>query len=269
MKAIYKILILLSIIISSTSCEEVVILNLRTAEPKNVADAYITEGSPCYVLLTKSQGFQDNSPYEKISNAVVRLTNSRGKTEILEESGYGTGLYVSEMLGEVNYTYQLEIQIDEEIYKASATIPEIVYIDRVYIYEITAGTKSWYSPAITFQDPPYKDNYYYAILSVNDKVLRTIYLFDDEHTNGDVNDEILFFDKEENNDEDLQTGDVIRVELQNLDKGMYTFYKSLYSVAEGTNAISNFSGGILGCFKAYNSSISEAIVSQDIVEPAN
>jgi len=268
MKSIYKITIILLFTLIITSCEEVVILDLRKAEPKNVVDAYITEGSPCYVLLTKSQAFQDNSPYERISNAVIRLTSSNGKTEILKEIPTQPGLYMSDMIGEVYCTYHLEIQIEEDAHEAFATIPEVVYIDRVYIYEIKAGNKSYYTPAITFQDPLYKDNYYYAILSINDKVMRSIYLFDDEHYDREENDEILFFDKDENNDEDLETGDLVRVELQNLDIGMYTFYKSLFSVAEGTNAISNFTGDILGCFKAYNSSVSEAIVSQDIVKPA-
>lgn len=206
MKVIYKIAILVSLIVFATSCEEVVILNLRTADPKNVVDAYITENSPCFVLLTKSQGFQDNSAYERISDAEIRLTNSKGRTEILQESNYEAGLYYSEMLGEANCSYHLEIQIDDDIYEATATIPEVVYIDRIYIYEIKAGTKSWYSPAITYQDPPYTNNYYYAILSVNEKIMRSIYLFDDEHTNGDECDEILFFNKDDNDEEDLQTG---------------------------------------------------------------
>jgi len=264
MKSLYSILSI--IIILFCSCEEVVDLNLKQADKKNIIDASITQGSPCIVLLTKSQAFRNNNPYDRISNAIIELTGQNGEKEILKENSREPGLYVSEMIGNVNSKYTLKIQVGDEVYEASATIPEVVYIDRIYIYEIKAGDKSWYSPAIVFQDPPEVDNYYYTMLSVNDRLMKTIYLNDDENRNGLERHRILFFDKEDNDDEDLKTGDRIGVEMQTLDKGMYTFYKSLYSVAEGTNAISNFTGGAYGCFKAYNSSFIDAIVSQDIVE---
>jgi len=267
MKSIYKIIAAIIILTTTSSCEEIVDIELRSVEPKVVIDAQITEESPCVVRLTKTQAFQNNNPYETIEDAVIELTCSDGKSETLRKDYREPGLYVSEMKGKVNATYNIRVHIQENTYQATASIPEIVYINQVYIYAITAGSKSYYSPAIRFNDPPGIKNYYYAILSVNEKVMRSIYLYDDEHRDGVENDRILFFDKEDNDDDELQTGDILRVELQNLDVGMYNFYKSLYSAAEGTNAVTNFSGGALGCFKAYNWSTETAYVSQDIIEP--
>ncbi len=266
MNPIYKFIIFCSIVLMVCSCENIVDLDLKVAEPRNIVDASITEGMPCMVILTKSHAFQNNEPYERIPNATIELTTSNGHSETMIESRREPGVYTSTLIGKPGITYHLKIMLDDEVYEASATVPDVVHIERVYIYEIKAGDKSWYSPAITYRDPEYEKNYYYVLLSVNDKLMRSIYLYDDDNRDGVETPRILFFDKEDNDDEDLKTGDLITVELQSIDVGMYRFYKSLSSVAEGTNAITNFTGGALGCFKAYNSSIGQAIVSQDIVE---
>lgn len=264
MRIIYTILFVFLLL--ATSCEEVVILDLNTVEPMNVVDASITEGSPCVVLLTKSQAFYSSESFERIPGATIRLRSSGGESETLRESLNEPGLYISStMFGVVGETYYLSISTGDDMYEAEATIPDAVPIDEVYIYEIKAGDKSWFSPSIMFDDPAGVDNYYYTLLYVNDKLMSTFYLNDDENRNGLQTHRILFFDKEDNDDEDLKAGDRLRIEMQSLDVGMYTFYKSLRSVAEGSNPTTNLSGGALGCFKAYNTSYGSAIVSSDII----
>ncbi|MDH6308975.1 hypothetical protein M2451_001567 [Dysgonomonas sp. PFB1-18] len=263
MRFIYSLLFIF--LISATSCEEVVTLDLNTVDPMNVVDAFITEGSPCVVLLTKSQAFYSSEPFEHIPGATIELRSSGGESEILQESINEPGLYLSSMFGVVGETYYIKISTGDDIYEASATIPEAVPINEVYIYEIKAGDKSWFSPSIVFDDPPGVTNYYYTLLYVNDKLMSSFYLNDDENRDGLQTHRILFFDKEDNDDEDLNAGDRLRVEMQSLDVGMYTFYKSLRSVAEGSNPTTNLSGGALGCFKAYNTSYGSAVVSSDII----
>jgi len=109
------------------------------------------------------------------------------------------------------------------------------------------------------------------MLYVNGYLMRSIYLSDDEYRNGLQVERILFFDKEDNNDNELQIGDHIWVNMQTLDKGMYKFYKSLYSVAAGgaTNPITNFTGGALGCFKAYGSSSKEITIREEHIYTEN
>lgn len=265
MNTIYKLTAIFFLLMLFASCEQIVDLDLDSAPPRLVIDASITEDMPCIVILTKSQDFKDNGPYNRISGAKVRLTTKDGETEILEEALGEPGFYISEMLGVVNQKYLLEVTVGDEIYRASATVPEYIPINEVYIYEIKAGDKSWFSPSYIYNDPPYTDNYYYSLMYVNGKRLKSIYLNDDEHLNGEEIHRILFFDKDDNNDNDLETGDRVRIEMQNLDKGMYTYYQSLFSAANGgaTNPITNFTGDVLGCFKAYNSSSIEMIVSSD------
>jgi len=74
----------------------------------------------------------------------------------------------------------------------------------------------------------------------------------------------IICNKGDNNDEKLKAGDHLKVEMQSLDKGMYTFYKSLRSIASGsTNPLTNITGRALGCFKAYNPSYTEMVISTD------
>ncbi|MDR2002202.1 MAG: DUF4249 domain-containing protein [Prevotella sp.] len=267
MKIIYKLILVTIVLILFTACEKIVDLDLRTATPKLVINAAITEGSPCTVYLTKSQAFNDNSTFKTVADAEIILTDGDGNTEILREAQNMPGLYFSNMLGAVNKRYHIQVTAEGNTHEASVVIPNSIPIDETYIYEIKAGKDSWYSPSFVFHDPVDETNYYYTILYVNGNAMKSIYLDDDEFRNGLKVHRILYFDKDDNNDNDLKTGDQIRIEMQTLDKGMYTFYKSLFSVAAdgGTNPITNFTGDVLGCFKGYNTSFADFIVSPDAI----
>ncbi|NDV94698.1 DUF4249 domain-containing protein [Dysgonomonas sp. 521] len=249
------------------ACEEVINVNLTEAEPMNVIDASITENSPCIVLLTRSQGFYNNESYERISDAKVELFDEYGNSDVLAESNKDKGLYFSQMIGTVGFTYTLKVTSGNNVYEAKATIPQAIPIDSVYIYRVKIGNEDIYSPCVAFQDPPEEDNYYYTTLYVNGNPMSSIYLDNDEYRNGLKVENILFFDKEDNNDEELKAGDKLRIDMQTLDKGMYTFYNSLRSVAAGggTNPLTNITGGALGCFKAYNAYWVDYTVSEEDV----
>jgi hypothetical protein len=210
-----------------------------------------------------SQAFQDNNRYEAVREAMVILRDEDGNEEILTEAVYNPGLYMSEMMGVVGKEYYLTVIVDDKEYEASAVIPNVVHITDVFIYDIKAGDKSWFSPSIMFDDPEYEDNYYYTLVYINGRKLDTFYLYDDEFRNGKHVHKILFFNKEDNQDNDLETGDEVMIEMQSIDKGMYRFYETWTSFANGgaANPISNISGGALGCFKAYNTSTIYMVVS--------
>lgn len=264
----------LSVIIMTllfASCEEIVDIDLKSAAPKYVIDATISENMECIVTITKSQAFRDNSSYEKISGAVIELTDESGNSEIVKERIFEPGVYSSEMKGVIHTTYRLKVTIDDVVAEASGTIPQAIPIEETYIYEIKVGSSSWYSPSFIFNDPIGEENYYYTILTINDRTMKTIYLHNDEYRNGKKVHKILFFNRQDNNDEDLKTGDYAQIEMQAIDKGAYTYYKSFSSVAAGgaTNPLSNFSGNVLGCFKAYNPSFGYLSVSVDAIYPGD
>lgn len=266
---LFSRLYIIAMLLIFSSCEEIVNLDLNTSELKDVIDASISDNSPCYVYLSRSQSFSNNSPYQTISGAIIELSDSKGNKEIIRESKE-PGLYISLMTGVVGRTYDIKITIGENIYEAQSRIPSTVPIDDIYIYNIRVGGDDWLSPCIVYNDPPDEDNYYYTMMYVNGHMMKSIYLNDDDYRNGLTVERILYFDKEDNSDNELEVGDHISVEMQTLDKGMYTFYKSLYSVAAGgaTNPLTNFSGGALGCFKAYGSSYADITISENNIRSA-
>jgi len=268
MRMINRYIAIICFFLLFSACEEVVNIELAQAEPRDVVDAYIMENSPCVILLTQSKGFYDENSYKRVSGAIIELSNDKGESEILAESSRETGLYLSSIVGEVGHTYKLKIISGENIYEAEATIPKVVPIESVYIYRVKIAGDWIFSPCVVFQDPADEENYYYTTLYVNGKSMRSIYLDSDEYRNGLKIENILFYDKDDNNDEELKAGDQLRIEMQTLDKGMYTFYRSLNSVAAGggTNPLTNITGGALGCFKAYNSTFIDYTVTEDDVK---
>lgn len=268
---IKNILFYISLFIVLTSCEEIVEIDLKTTDPKIVIDASISEDTECIVILTKTQAFQNNDFPEFIPGAVVSITDNLGNSEILKESSHQYGIYYSTMKGEVGRTYRLEVQAEENMYEATATIPPKVAIEDIYIFGVRIGKEYWYSPCVVYHDPAHTSNYYNAVLSINDKQMQTVYLEDDEFRNGRKIRQILFYNKEDNDDESLKYGDMIGVELQTLDYGIYNFYKTLLSFATGriANPITNIRGGALGCFKAYNTDYSNIIITEDKIQIDN
>ena len=254
MKSLYKYIFTILTLFIFASCEHEVELDLDTIEPRLVIDASITDNGPCMVSLSLTQSFYDNDSYEKVSGATIVLTNEYGRTETLEEDPVSPGNYSTEQLfGEVGIEYNLKVIVEGKTYEAKATVPTKVPLQEIHLYEVKAGTKSWFSPSVEFDDPEDENNYYYFILIVNDRVLQSVYLNDDEHRNGKRIHRVLYFDNEANGGDPLDTGDQVVVEMQTLDYGMYKYYQTWQAYAGGNaNPQTNFTGGVLGCFKAYN-----------------
>lgn len=270
MKNIYKFILIISLSILTVSCEEEATLDLDTNEPRLVIDAVISEGKPCRVNITMTQSFYDNAPYMRVSGATIILTDDTGYSEELKEEYGLPGIYQSSGTGIVGLQYSLKVIVDGGIYEASATIPQVVELEEAYIYDMRAGNKSYYSPSVIFQDPEGVKNYYYTRVSVNEKVLSTLYLHNDDSRDGKLIHRILFFDKGANDDKALEGGDNIDIEMQSIDYGMYEFYRSWSSFAGGnSNPTTNFTGNVLGCFKAYSSSYLSMVVSASSIFEGN
>lgn len=257
---IYIILAAFTLIFSG--CEKMVDLDLNTIEPRLVIDAYITdqeyEGKPpCCVTLSLTQDYYDKiNERTYVSDAEVYLRDESTLTETRLPYSMAYNGYISTKPGEAGKTYTVRVVADGVEYKSTATIPETILISKLDIYSFELDGKYWFTPRVSFDDPAGIDNYYYYVLWINGKKMSSIDFDDDEFFDGLHKERLLFFDKEENNDDDLIYGDRVEVELHSIDVGAFNFYKSLYSVASGggTNPIGNFSGGVLGCFKAYGRS---------------
>jgi len=270
----FKNLILLLVVLSSISCQDVIELELSGTDIKPVISASITDGgSPITVSITRSSEFYNNDQPEAITEAEVNITDENGVSYSLTTSE--PGIYTTtELEGTLGATYKMEIKADGNDYQATATIPKTkVEIDSITFEfeEETLFGKEGFYPKIYFTDPASEENYYRFIFLVNGQPFN--YAWDEEGEDPELDSEIsLYRDKYSNGglqDYDvfyhLKKGDELTVELQHLDEPTYSYLRTLRNVSLGVGVapadpISNFGTSALGHFSAYTTDVFTAIV---------
>lgn len=103
-------------------------------------------------------------------------------------------------------------------------------------------------------DPEQYTNYYRFVAYHKNREITSRRVFDDQFSNG----KIIAGEFGLNDSIDFKPGDTITVELQNIDKGTYDFFRTLRNGAAGlaflsaspSNPISNISNNGLGYFSA-------------------
>ncbi|KAA6301184.1 MAG: hypothetical protein EZS26_002638 [Candidatus Ordinivivax streblomastigis] len=99
-------------------------------------------------------------------------------------------------------------------------MPFPVAIEEISMFQ-TAAMGSF--PMIKLNDPPGIKNYYRAIIYINGKRMPNMKVLNDELTDGKLNSSLILFDPEYNDNNNIEKGDVIRIEMQCLDKGAYIY----------------------------------------------
>jgi len=250
------------------SCEDVIQVDLNSTSPAIVLEAKINSTSSVSTLvITKSTDFYTVGEYERVSDAVVIISDENGKSATMVE--VKPGEYRSDLIkGTPNTKYRIEANVDGKIYNAESTMPNKVVIDSLSIekgLDRPGGEKGRgrYILHIYFKDEPGIENYCRFKLFHNENDLAGFVIYDDKYTDGnDINARVQL-DAETL---DLNIGDIITVELQSIDKSAYDFYKTANSVNASnsssggrpsstsvapTNPITNWSNNALGYFSAY------------------
>lgn len=245
----YSSLALLTCMMLLSSCEEVIDIDLDDVPSQLVIEANLTdEGTPCTVKISKTMDFQDATQFLGVSGAIVILTDNAGNTDTLAMTT--DGIYQSQnIMGVSGTTYSLSVSVEGNTYTASSTMPQEVPMDTLETY-YGFGTNL---VVPVYEDPADVSNFYHFNLFVNGEKDATIFVQDDELSDGNQISTPLFGGEDE-----LETGDTITVEMQSIDAAVYLFYYSLSQnqggpngAAAPANPVSNFTGGCLGYFSAY------------------
>lgn len=160
-------LLILSGIISVTSCEEIITMDFPEHKGKLVVNSLFTENKVITVYLFKSTSGYDTLP-DFIDSATVKLYKEGDFVENL--TNIGSGEYRSNHLGEEGKLYEIEVSAEGfESVSAGDIIPRKTLI-RDYTYKQHAGYHQWggeYSTVdINFRDNRDIRNFYeiYAFL---------------------------------------------------------------------------------------------------------
>lgn len=291
---ILKFIFISLLILSLISCEKTVEFDIKNPEPKLVVEATIENDTYPIVLLSNSLNYFSTLDLNQIQNsfvhnAVVSVSNGT-KTHTLKEysiplSGSYTLNYYSvdssnlatAFKGQLNKQYTLSIIVNNKIYSANTTIPNITKrIDSLWARTVPG----FFDPnkralMIKATDPPGFGDYARYFTKRNNEPfypgLNSV--FDDQVIDGSTysvevergvdrniprNDGFSFFNKT----------DTVTFKLSNIDKSTYDFWRTMeytYSTignpfSSPTKVLGNISNGALGYFGGFASQFKTIII---------
>ena len=243
------------------SCEEVIDLDLGNSEPRIVMEGLITtDRGPYQLKINQSVDFGETNDFPPVVGAVVTVTDEDGNSEVLQE--VAEGLYNTvDLQGERGKSYRMDVEYAGEFYSANSTIPmTTVSLDSLayeFVEESLFAKEGYYITAY-LTDPAEEVNYYRMKIFVNEEPYffeigdnrfkdDNLWYFNDQFFNGKQMD-IEF-------PHTLQVGDKVDLELYQIDKNTYDYYRTLGELGgiggvAPANPLSNWSNEALGYFGA-------------------
>ena len=240
------------------SCNKVIELDLRNTEIKYVIEGVITnEPGVCKVYLSRSKNFNENNQFEKISGAVVKVTDNGVETSLREVQ---PGVYSTDTIhGTPGHVYGLSVVVDNATFTATSTMPQPVLMDTLYVARGPFGQFKF--ATVGYTDPAGINSGYRFVQYVNGVKEPTIFWENDEFTDGEQVIMMLDASADEKDDpRNIKSGDQVTVEMQCLDEPMYKYWFTLRTgggdgdnntAAAPANPITNIKGGAIGYFSAH------------------
>lgn len=264
MKHIITYILFSVLLFTAASCQKVIDLNLGNNSGQLVIEGNISnKPGPQSILLSQNVAFTSTNTYPPVTGATVIVTDLKGNTYNFQEGPAGN--YVNQNIaGITDTTYTLHVAVSGKTYTAVSKMPQAVQLD-----SITAKKDNFFSKAnqrqitVHFQDPANVPNQYRFIMYVNNVQVKRVFTINDDFTDG----RYVNLDIQEN-DIDVLAGDTVKVEMQCIDKNMYTYWFTLQQQkingpgggVTPSNPPTNISPVTLGYFSAHTTQTRTLIV---------
>jgi hypothetical protein len=225
-KLIATLLIILAIV--STSCEDVIKVDVDTAAPRLAVEATInwqkgTEGSVQYIKLTTTTGYFENV-IPVVSGAVVTVTNSSNRIFNFIENPK-TGMYVcSDFEPQLNETYTLTIKTNGETYTATEKMYPVAAITKFTQNNNGGFSGKDIEVKAYFNDPADEVNFYLYRYNYKNQKTTNLYTDDDTFFNGNE-----FFSISQN--DSIKVGEKVNVTHLGISKSYYNYMSVIVSLA--------------------------------------
>ena len=232
---------IISLVISTiiTSCTKNITVTPANASGQLVIEGNLTNVSgPQYVMLSSNVPFYNSNKYPPVAGATVTIGDRSGNSYLLPEGPQGTYSF-NPLAGAAGTTYTLKVQVNGHTYTANSTMPSAVNLDSISAANNNSFRKSKKgnpSKTITvyYQDPAGVSNYYRFAMWVNGVQVNSIFTFDDLLSDGKY-----ISQKLGETDIDIYSGDTVKVEMQCIDKPLYTYwFTMMQQQGEGINGTS-------------------------------
>lgn len=225
-----------------SSCEDVVDVDLDTGQSTIVIDAEIlwqrgTDGSLQTITISKMTDYYTQE-VPKVTGAEVFIENHNGDRFEFQDIGNGT-YRCSNFIPELNTSYTLRVAAEDHIYTATETmksVPEI--LDVVQTVEQGFSGDDEIEVEFTYQDPENETNFYLSDFATNILFYPEYVLTDDDLFNGNII-------KNEFSDEDLKTGDTVKITHRGISEQFYNYMNLILETTSG-NPFATPPGNIRG-----------------------
>lgn len=224
-----KNILYLFILIFFVSCEEVVDLNLDTAQSKLVIDASIkwqkgTAGNEQKIKLSTTTGFYDNT-IPTVSGATVFVTNSTNTIFNFTESSTDAGEYIcTDFVPIINENYTLTVQLNGETYTATEKLFATPTIESIEQKTVQGFGGDEIQVKFFYQDNGLEDNNYLIGFKYENVVFPEYGAVKDEFFQG--NQMFGFY-----TNEDLKSGDSLFMSLQGISLRYFTYMDKIISIS--------------------------------------
>jgi len=222
------------------SCTKVINLDLGNDTGKLVIEGNITNAAgPQTIKISRNVSVSATNTFPAVSGATVAVTDQAGNKSIFTEGPSGT-YTVNSLTGITGNTYTMSVLTDSKTYSASSVMPAVVTLDSLTSRNSEINT-SKHKKVITvyYQDPAGTANQYRFVVWINNVQVKTVYAFNDDFNDGRyVSLDLRVRDNDDSNF-GIYAGDTVTVEMQCLDKPIYTYWFSF--MQQGSN---NPGGGV-------------------------
>ena len=260
--------LLLAVSFSICSCEKVIDVELNTSPNQLVIEGNITNQMGMQTIkISQSVAYTEPNDFPAVNGSVVNVTVDQGSSLIFTESTHGSYTF-GPFKGEPGRTYSLKVNINNVLYTASSTMPDSVGIDSLDVKVFNFGSEKQKQAQVHYKDPAGVANQYRFVLKVNGFQSRSVYSENDRFTDGNNVPSVMFFNGKNDDEDELKTGDNVEVEMQCIDKNVFTYWNTLSQQSQNGpgggvtpgNPPSNISNNALGYFSAHTVSKKEMVV---------
>nr|WP_068888435.1 DUF4249 domain-containing protein [Pedobacter panaciterrae] len=268
LRKIKYLILLIAVSISICSCEKVIDVEINTSANQLVIEGNITNQLEQQTIkISQSVPYTESNTYPPVKGATVNVTDDQGSSWIFTESTPGTYTF-GPFRGEPGRTYTLKVNISNALYTASSTMPDSVTLDSLDVKVFTFGSEKQKQTQAHYKDPAGVANQYRFVLKVNGIQSKRVYAENDRFTDGNDVPTVLFFAGKNDDDNELKTGDNVDVEMQCIDKKIFTYWNTLSQQSQNGpgggvtpgNPPSNISNNVLGYFSAHTVSKKQMLV---------
>ncbi len=266
MKKNNSLLIIIFLLTAVVACKKVIEIDTLNSEKNIVIEGMVTNTlAPFVVKISTTVNYNSNNVFPTVSGALVKIIDSTtGITQTLIESPNGTYSTPS-IMGVEGKTYLLQVTVNGKTYTASSKMPKKVLLDSVGFRITTGFGQTSANPIPFFQDPANINNYYRFIQSINSKITKKVFVFDDRLSDGRYVSRPMF-----NDSAYIQKFDTVQVEMQCIDKNVFNYFNQLEQLSDAngpqpanpTNPTSNIIGGALGYFSAHTIEKKKAVLKE-------